>query len=110
MDIMLITHNERQKTMSDTTATVRAEILEEEKNKIDIRIEALRQLRETCYSIGARAAAEEIDKEIDALLIEKDNLSLSVPSGWIEDAEADAAEARADARERADLYEMGMGR
>lgn len=84
--------------MSDTTATTRAEILEEEKRKIWEQIEQL-ELRRASLAPGygneiADKAWELIDKKIDALLVELDNLCLDVPNGWVEEA----AEARADAQ------------
>ena len=91
-----------------------AEALEDQKQKIDEQIEHARTMR-------AEFEEDSIhwmmwDGKIDRLLEEKDNLSLSVPNGWIEgDPEHDpdamlAIEYAQDYAERRDLYELGMGR
>ena len=86
--------------MTDTTATVRAEILEEAKRTIESEICALRDWKSCLEGYAEadpnnrtqvwKARIANVDAEIDRLLIEKDNLSADVPNGWIEDAEADA--------------------
>jgi hypothetical protein len=114
----------------DTTATVRAQGIEDQKAELDNRIADIRQYRDTfpfeCVSWNR------YDKEIDNLLAEKDALT-ACPSAWLEgDPEHDpdcqialsAAVATrietsdeykryaqlANLSERDNLYELGMGR
>lgn len=70
--------------MSDTTATVRAEILEEKKREINSEISALRAIRENYEPNHVQYIMA--DALIDELLVKKDNLSADVPAGWIDPA------------------------
>ena len=83
--------------------------------KIAIKREVIKSLEASAndfpqFAAGLLARVKVIEAEIADLQIEADNLSACVPAGWIEDAEADAAEYAADVQERADLYALGMGR
>jgi len=76
----------RKVAMSDTTATVHAEILEAKKQELDAQIEILRGMKNRLNDDGGfEYRVELIDAEIDSLLVEKDNLCLDVPNGWTDD-------------------------
>lgn len=92
--------------MSELTIT-RAEIIEGGKQEIDMQIEILRGLRDT--HVSNSIMWRKYDEEIDRLLVEKDNLSLSVPCGWIEQEEAEKQENAEHYEMMRDLYTIGMG-
>lgn len=60
--------------MADTTATVRAQILEDAKTKIEARIDELRAIQRFYSDAQNFDKFWESDAEIDRLLAEKDNL------------------------------------
>ena len=77
-------------TYNYTQNEARAEILEKQKAEIDAQIADLRM-----YQAVANAARwAQLDAEIDALFLQKDNLT----AGWIAEAEALAADARDEQR------------
>ena len=64
--------------MTDTTATARKEILEEHKQVIDAEKERVRLMRDKAIEEGNSLLADILDKRIDDLQLEKDNLPVSL--------------------------------
>lgn len=102
----------RSDEMNETTATNRKEWLEDKKDELDTQIAALCVIRERAENEGNWKLYELIDKGIDDLLLDKDNLTsqpdMNDPRTADEKArDEEAAEWEADRR---DLGEWARGR
>lgn len=71
-----------EEVMDDTTATHHKELLEEKKDEIDAQIASMRKVRDDAEDDGNYTLVALMDKGIDDLLTEKDNITATFSDVW----------------------------